>query len=260
MSDEPTVPMWAQEFTTIKVSELPDRLVVVLARPEKRNAIGTAMVAELHQVCEALESEPRLLLLTGGTDGMFAGGADIAQLRERGRDEAFAAINQGLFARILRLPLPTLAAVDGPALGGGAELAYACDLRICTDRSFFGQPEVRLGIIAGAGATYRLPRLVGEGLAKELLYTGRWMFSEEALAARLVSRVVTPEELLPRAHAMLDEVAKGSDAALRLTKVAIDSPPDAHPQVDLLAQGILFTDDEKTRRMTAFLERRSEPG
>lgn len=250
------VPEFAREFTTLRVRERPDRLVVELARPEKRNAIDAAMVAELHQVCHALETAPRLLLLTGGADGVFAGGADIAQLRERGRDDALAAINQGLFARILALPLPTLAAVDGPALGGGAELAYACDLRICTDRSYFGQPEVRLGIIAGAGATYRLPRLVGEGLAKELLYTGRRMPAAEALAVRLVSRVVPPGELLAAAHAMLDELAKGSTAALRLTKLAVDAPPTAHPQVDLLAQAVLFTDDEKDRRMAAFLERR----
>lgn len=254
--DEPTVPAWAREFTTIQVTAHVDRLVVVLARPEKRNAVDATMVAELHRACEALETAPRLLLLTGGDSGVFAGGADIAQLRDRGRDDALAAINQGLFARILALPLPTLAAVDGPALGGGAELAYACDLRICTDRSYFGQPEVQLGIIAGAGATYRLPRLVGEGLAKELLYTGRRMPAAEALAVRLVNRVVPPDELIAAAHTMLDDVAKGSTAALRLTKLAVDAPPAAHPQVDLLAQALLFTDDEKHRRMTAFLERR----
>ena len=96
----------------------------------------------------------------------------------------------GLFERIRRLPMPTMAAIDGPALGGGAELAYACDLRICTSRAFFGQPEVRLGIIAGAGACFRLPALVGEGLAKELLFTGRRVPADEALAIRLVNRVV----------------------------------------------------------------------
>jgi enoyl-CoA hydratase/carnithine racemase len=241
---------------TLRVEERPDRLVVTLNRPERRNAIDAEMVAELHEVCARLEREPRLLLLTGGADGVFAGGADIAQLRERGKHDALAAINLGLFARIRALPLPTLAAVDGPALGGGAELAYACDLRICTDRAFFGQPEVRLGIIAGAGATYRLPRLVGEGLAKELLFTGRRMQSEEALAVRLVNRVVPPERLLDTAHEMLDDIAKGSTLALRLTKLAVDAPDGAHPQLDLAAQALLFEDEEKRRRMTEFLERR----
>jgi len=241
---------------TLRVEERPDRLVVTLNRPERRNAIDAEMVADLHEICARLEREPRLLLLTGGADGVFAGGADIAQLRERGKHDALAAINQGLFARIRALPLPTLAAVDGPALGGGAELAYSCDLRICTDRAFFGQPEVRLGIIAGAGATYRLPKLVGEGLAKELLFTGRRMGSAEALAVRLVNRVVPPEQLLEAAHEMLGEIAKGSMLALRLTKLTVDAPEGAHPQVELAAQALLFEDEDKRQRMTDFLERR----
>lgn len=243
-------------MSCLRVEERPDRLVVTLNRPERRNAIDGELVAELHEVCTRLEREPRLLLLTGGADGVFAGGADIGQLRERGRLDALAAINQGLFARIQALPLPTLAAVDGPALGGGAELAYACDLRICTDRAFFGQPEVRLGIIAGAGATYRLPRLIGEGLAKELLFTGRRMHPEEALAVRLVNRVVSPEQLLDTGHQMLDEIAKGSTLALRLTKLAVDAPEGAHPRLELAAQAVLFEDEEKQRRMTEFLQRR----
>jgi enoyl-CoA hydratase len=229
--------------------------IVTLDRPERRNAIDAEMVDALHGVCATLEREPRLLLLTGGADGIFAAGADIAQLRERGRLDALAAINQGLFARIRALPLPTLAAVDGPALGGGAELAYACDLRICTDRAFFGQPEVRLGIIAGAGATYRLPALVGEAMAKEMLFTGRRVPAAEALALRLVSRVVPVADLLTTAHAILDDCAKASPLALRLTKLAVDAPPGAHPHLDLVSQAVLFEDDEKRARMTAFLHR-----
>ncbi len=233
-----------------------DRLVVTLSRPEKRNAIDAEMVAALHDVCAELERRPRLLLLTGGTDGIFAAGADIAQLRKRRRDDAFAAINIGVFERIRRLPLPTLAAVDGPALGGGAELAYACDLRICTARAFFGQPEARLGIIAGAGALYRLPALVGVTVAKDLLFTGRRVPAEEALALRLVNRVVAePGDLMATAHGLLDEIAKASPMALRLTKVGIDSPA-AHPALDVVSQAILFEDDEKYQRMTAFLDRR----
>jgi enoyl-CoA hydratase len=240
----------------VLVEERADRVVVTLNRPDKRNAIDSDTVAALHEACARLERAPKLMLLTGGTDGIFAAGADIAQLRERGRLDALAAINSGLFARIRALPLPTLAAVDGPALGGGAELAYACDLRICTDRAFFGQPEVRLGIIAGAGATYRLPALVGEAMAKELLFTGRRVPAAEALSLRLVSRVVAPDELLPTAHAILDECAKASALALRLTKLAVDAPAAAHPHLDLVSQAVLFEDEEKRARMTAFLQRR----
>ncbi|HEX6499161.1 MAG TPA: enoyl-CoA hydratase/isomerase family protein [Micromonosporaceae bacterium] len=244
-------------MSSIRVDQRDDRLVVTLDRPEKRNAIDAEMVAELHEVCASLEREPKLLLLTGGTDGIFAAGADIAQLRDRNRYDALAAINAALFERIRRLPLPTLAAIDGPALGGGAELAYSCDLRICTERAFFGQPEVRLGIIAGAGATHRLPALVGEALAKELLFTGRRVPATEALAIRLVNRVVAdPADLLDQAHALLDEVAKGSWLALRLTKLAVDAPAVAHPALDLVSQAVLFEDEEKRERMTRFLERR----
>jgi enoyl-CoA hydratase/carnithine racemase len=238
------------------VEERDDRLVVTLNRPDKRNAIDAETVDALHDVCARLERRPRLLLLTGGDGGIFAAGADIAQLRERGRLDALAAINQGLFARVRALPLPTVAAVDGPALGGGAELAYGCDLRICTDRAVFGQPEVRLGIIAGAGATYRLPALVGEARAKELLFTGRRVDAAEALRIGLVNRVVPVAELLGAAHALLDEVAKGSTLALRLTKLAVDAPAGAHPRLDLVSQAVLFEDEEKHARMTAFLERR----
>ncbi|MBX6721627.1 MAG: enoyl-CoA hydratase/isomerase family protein [Dactylosporangium sp.] len=239
------------------IEEQADRLVVTLSRPEKRNAIDAGTVEELHEVCAALEREPKLLLLTGGTDGIFAAGADIAQLRERGRTDALAAINQGVFARIRALPLPSVAAIDGPALGGGAELAYACDLRVCTARSFFGQPEVRLGIIAGAGATYRLPALIGEARAKEILFTGRRVDAEEALRIGLVNRVVAePGELLPAAHELLDEIARASFLALRLTKLAVDAPAAAPPQVDLVSQAVLFEDEEKYRRMSEFLSRK----
>jgi enoyl-CoA hydratase len=243
---------------SLRIEERADRLVVTLHRPDKRNAIDEAMVAALHEVCGRLEHDPRLLLLTGGSDGIFAAGADIAQLRGRGRLDALAAINSALFARLRALPLPTVAAVDGPALGGGAELSYACDLRVCTSRAFFGQPEVRLGILAGAGATHRLPALVGEARAKELLFTGRRVAAPEALAIGLVNRVVDePNDLLGVAHSLLDEIAKASPLALRLTKMAVDAPAGAHPQLDLVSQAVLFEDEDKRRRMTAFLDRKS---
>ena len=127
-------PYGKPSYETLSVEEHTDRLVVTLRRPAARNAINGRMIAELHRVCEELERTPKLLLLTGH-DGVFAGGADIGELRRRGRDEALEGINSRLFERVRRLPLPTVAAVPGWALGGGAELAYACDLRIAgTDR------------------------------------------------------------------------------------------------------------------------------
>lgn len=241
-------------YSSLLLEQRADRLVVRLNRAAKRNAIDQQMVDELHAVCADLESDPRLALFTGGDDGVFAAGADIAQLRDRTSLDALRAINAGLFKRIRALPLPTVAAIDGPALGGGAELAYACDVRVCSERAVFGQPEVRLGIMAGAGASWRLPQLVGESLAKELLFTGRRIDAAEALSARLVSRVVAPGVLLETAHGLLDEMAKGSALALRLTKLAVDAE-GPHPAVDLAAQSLLFDDADKHRRMTKFLER-----
>ncbi|MGW3290430.1 enoyl-CoA hydratase/isomerase family protein [Streptomyces sp. NPDC001002] len=244
-----------RSYETLLVEERADRVVVTLHRPEARNAISGRMITELHQVCEQLERDPKLLLLTGH-GGVFAGGADIAELLERGRDEALQGINSRLFERVRRLPMPTLAAVDGWALGGGAELAYACDLRIAGPDAVFGNPEPGLGIIAAAGACWRLPELVGESVAKQILLAGRQLDAREAQLTGLVMDVVRAEKLLEEAHALLDRMARQSAAALRLTKLVVDSP-GAHPVADDLAQAVLFEGQDKKDRMTRFLERRS---
>ncbi|MBX6767910.1 MAG: enoyl-CoA hydratase/isomerase family protein [Actinomadura rubrobrunea] len=244
------------DFRTLDVQEGEDRVTVRLDRPEQRNAIDLDMVRELHAVCEDLEQNPRVMILTGGADGVFAAGADIGQLLRRRRDDALAGINLKVFQRIRELPMPTVAAVDGYALGGGAELAYSCDLRIATDRAVFGQPEAALGIIAGAGATWRLPRLVGESLAKEMLLTGRRLNAEEARRFGLVTAVVPPERLLSEANALVDKMLRNGPLALRLSKLAVDAPEGAHPALELVAQAVLFESEDKHERMTAFLEKR----
>ena len=241
---------------TLRVEEQDDRVVVVLDRPEVRNAIDAAMVAELHAVCASLEARPKVLVLTG-SGGVFAAGADIRELRERRREDALAGINSGVFERVSRLPLPTVAAVDGHALGGGAELAYACDFRIGTLRARFGNPEPQLGILAAAGACWRLRELVGLPLAREVLLAGRVLDGEQAHAAGLVSELVAPEELLPAAHALVDRVLRSDPLALRLTKLALAAPPGAHPRFDDVAQAVLFESEAKHQRMTDFLERRT---
>ncbi|MDF6045463.1 enoyl-CoA hydratase/isomerase family protein [Streptomyces sp. JH14] len=242
-------------YETLLVEERDDRVVVTLHRPDARNAISGQMIAELHDVCAELERRPRLLLLTGH-GRVFAGGADIAELLGRGRDEALQGINSRLFERVRRLPMPTVAAVDGWALGGGAELAYACDLRIAGPDAVFGNPEPGLGILAAAGACWRLPELVGESVAKQVLLAGRNLDAQAALAAGLVIDVVPAEKLLDEAHALLDRMARSSAMALRLTKLVVDSP-GAHPVADDLAQAVLFEGEDKKDRMTRFLEKRS---
>lgn len=239
----------------LKVDQAQDRVVVHLARPEVRNAIDQQMVDELHDVCAVIERDPRVLLIIGEGD-TFAADADIAQLRQRRRDDALRGINSGLFDRIRRLPMPTIALLDGFALGGGAELAYACDFRLGTPRVRIGNPEPGLGILAAAGATWRLKELVGEPVAKEILLAGRVLDASEALALRLLNEVTEPEDLLAAGHRWADRITGQGALAIRLTKAALHAPRDAHPYLDDLTQAILFETDDKHARMTAFLERK----
>ncbi|MEU7749805.1 enoyl-CoA hydratase/isomerase family protein [Nonomuraea sp. NPDC049158] len=242
---------------TLIIEESADRVVWRLNRPEVRNAIDRELVAALHQACAAVEEEPRVVLLTGEGPA-FAAGADIAQLRERNRDDALRGINSKIFDRIHRLPMPTVALIDGYALGGGAELAYACDFRIGTPRARIGNPETDLGIVAAAGAAWRLAELVGEPLAKEILLAGRVLTAEEARAVYLLNDVVEPEGLLAAGHRLADRITARAPLATRLTKAVFHAPRAAHPFVDDLAQAVLFETEEKHTRMTAFLNRRQE--
>lgn len=237
---------------TVSVVRTADRYVVTLDRPEARNAIDAAMITELHAVCGAIEADPAPVLLTGAGDH-FAGGADIGQLRDRGRDQALAGINRTLFDRFAALPLPTVAAVSGYALGGGAELSYACDLRIATDTAVFGNPEPGLGILAAAGATYRLPALVGQSVAKQVLLAGRTLDAAAALRCGLVMDVVPAGEHIAAAHRAIDRITASSALALRLTKSIIDGTG----RVEDIAQAVLFDTTDKQERMTAFLEKRN---
>ena len=244
-------------FTTLRVTEQQDRVIAVLDRPEVRNAIDQAMVDELHALCAELEENPKVLILTG-SEGIFASGADIAQLRERRREDALRGINSTIFHRIARLPMPVIAAVDGYALGGGAELAFAADFRLGTPKVKIGNPETGLGIMAAAGATWRLKELVGEPLAKEILLAGRVLSAEEALAVRLITEIHEPDALLDAANALADRIGKQDPLAVRITKTVFHAPAEAHPVIDTLAQGILFESPAKFDRMQAFLERKKK--
>nr|WP_244857766.1 enoyl-CoA hydratase/isomerase family protein [Agromyces archimandritae] len=233
-----------------------DRVVATLNRPEKRNAIDRATIDALHALCAELEDEPRILILAGA-GGVFASGADIAQLRERRAADALEGINANAFVRIAELPMPVIAALDGYALGGGAELAYAADIRIGTPELKIGNPETGLGILAAAGASWRLKEIVGDARAIELLLTGRTVRAEEALAIGLVSSLHEADGLLDAAHAIADRIAGNDPAATAATKRAFRAPREAHPAIDGEEQAVLFESPEKMRRMTEFLERRA---
>ena len=163
-------------FSALHVEEREDRVHARMDRPGVRNAIDQTMVDELHTVCGYLERNPKIMILSGtevNGKGIFASGADIAQLRERRREDALRGVNSQIFDRIAKLPMPVIAARDGYALGGGAELAWAAEFRLGTPYVKIGQPETGLGIIAAAGALWRIKELAGEPVAKEIVLAGR---------------------------------------------------------------------------------------
>lgn len=234
-------------------------------RPEVRNALSVEMVRELDAVLEELAARDdlRALIFTGAGGKAFVSGADIAELRQRQRADAMRFINNGLLRRIERFGMPTIAAINGYALGGGCELAMACDLRVCGAGAKLGQPEVSLGIIPGAGATYRLTRLVGTGIARELIFTGRIIDAAEALRIGLVNRVVADADLMHSARQLAGEIAANSAWAVRYAKLGLlhvdEMSTDAAMALEATAQAVLFEDADKNMRMDAFLARRKAP-
>jgi enoyl-CoA hydratase len=239
--------------------------VVTLNRPSVRNAINHEVVRGLADALETLadDESTRVLILTGaaGPDGRaaFASGADIGELRERRGADALRGINSTLFLRVERFPCPVIAAVRGVALGGGCELALACDLRVAGESSRFGQPEVGLGIIPAAGAPWRLPRLVGWGTAREMILTGRIVDAAEALRIGLVNRVVPDDRVLDEARALAAVIAARAPLAVRAAKLALQAAlygPDPAHVAELLGQAVLFDSADKREGMTAFLEKR----
>ncbi|MCZ6788171.1 MAG: enoyl-CoA hydratase-related protein [Planctomycetota bacterium] len=238
--------------------------VVTFNRPEKRNAINQTMVNELHDVLDGFvaDCDVQACVFTGSGDKAFIGGADIAQLRERDSDEALRTINASLFNKIEALPFPTIAAVKGYCLGGGCELSMCCDLRVAGESAKFGQPEVALGIIPAAGGTQRLPRLVGLGVAKDLVFTGRIIDAAEAHRIGLVNRVVPDDDVLDGAKELAQAILKQGSLAVRLAKMALNASSrtgqDGGLLIEQIAQAVLFDSAEKRDRMTAFLEKRKK--
>jgi len=235
--------------------------LVTLNAPEKRNAIDLDMVQGLYRILDDLAADDGVaaVVLTGAGDKAFAAGADIAQLRERTAADALAAINSAIFNRIEEFDRPVIAAIKGYALGGGCELAIACDLRVAGESAKMGQPEVKLGIIPAAGATYRLPRLVGLGIAKELVYSGRIIDAAECLRIGLVNRVVADDRVVEEAIALAEEIAQNGALAVRMAKNVMNQVgrpgQQGAQQLESAAQAVLFESEDKRARMDAFLAR-----
>lgn len=241
----------------LRVERRPGLLLVGIDRPGKRNALDVAMAAEFDAVLdEAARGEPAVLVLHSTTPGTFVSGADIGELIARTADDALRAINAGLFERLEAYRWPSIAAVDGPAFGGGCELALACDLRVASTRARFAQPEPNLGILAGAGANWRLAQAVGLPMARRMLYTGAVLTADAALTAGLVDAVHEPDDVLAAAVALAATIGERSWRALELTKLALRQHRPSTTLFDIAAQALLFEGADKVERMQAFLDRK----
>jgi len=238
-----------------------DKIAQVTINSEKvRNALNPETVEELRETLRELQSNPDVLtiILTGSGEKSFVSGSDISFIRNRHFLETLTPHMQNLYSEIEKNEKPVIAAINGFALGGGCELAMACDLRIASDNAKLGLPELNLGIIPGAGGTQRLVNLVGIGKAKELIYTGEIVEANEAKKIGLVNQVVSQKELINTAQEMAKKIVSKGPLALRLAKLAINSTQNMTEglSIEALAQSILFATEDKVEGTSAFLEKR----
>ena len=244
----------------VEISELIATLTI--NRPAVRNALNLETVHEVHRALDELAAHPEVgvLIITGAGETSFVSGADINDIKQRTLDDGLAAINSSLFAKIEKFPKPVIAAINGFALGGGCELALACDIRVAADTAKFGQPEVGLGIIPGAGATQRLPRTVGMGWAKYLVLTGEAIDAKQALEIGLVTAIMPASQLQTRARELAKKILRQGPLAARLAKLALNASArvdlDSGLLIETLAQAICYDSDDKVEGATAFLEKR----
>ncbi len=240
--------------------------LVTINRPEAMNALNQEVIEELIDAFDMIDIEnTRCVILTGADDRAFVAGADIAAMANMENEEAraFAELGHELMETVEYFPMPVIAAVNGYALGGGCELAMACDIRIASENAVFGQPEVGLGITPGFGGTQRLPRLIGSmSIAKELLYTGRNVRSDEALRIGLVSAVYPKEMLLDEVWKIANRIAANAPIAVENTKSSVNATMEIGLEEGIELETDLFSEcfdsEDQKEGMTAFLEKRKE--
>ena len=237
--------------------------VLTVNRPAALNALNDQVIRELNEALDTIDLDVvRCLVVTGEGQKAFVAGADIGQMSglTKAEGEAFGKLGNDVFRKLETLPIPTIAAVCGFALGGGCELAMSCDIRLCSDTAVFGQPEVGLGITPGFGGTQRMARLIGVGRAKELLYTARKVKAPEALAIGLVEGVYPVEQLMEEALKMAARIAGNAPIAVRATKKAVNDglqvDMDRAIEIEEKLFGSCFETEDQKNAMGAFLEKR----
>ena len=236
--------------------------VLTIDRPKALNALNPEVLADLKAAFEGIDQNAvRCVILTGAGDKSFVAGADIGSMSTmtKAEGEAFGKLGNDIFLAIESFPLPVIAAVNGFALGGGCELAMSCDIRICSDNAMFGQPEAGLGITPGFGGTQRLPRIVGLGMAKQLLYTARNIDANEALRIGLVNAVVPQADLMETALKMANTIAKNAPIAVRGCKEAVNKGMqvsiDEGVAIEEKIFGGCFETHDQVEGMACFLSR-----
>jgi len=235
--------------------------ILTIDRPQALNALNSDTINELNHFfeTEALDDSIHVVVITGSGQKAFVAGADIAEMQPMSVEQAreFSTWGQSVFDKIENLHKPVIAAINGFALGGGCELAMACDIRIASDKARFGQPEVSLGIIPGYGGTQRLSRLVGKGVAKELLFTGDIIDATEAYRIGLANKVVPAEELMSVAKAMAEKIMSRGPVAVKLTKSAVNKGLEGDLKSGLALEaemfGVCFSTSDQNTGMAAFL-------
>jgi enoyl-CoA hydratase len=238
--------------------------IITLNRPERMNVIGQEFLNDLDAALKDIEMDDDLgALVITGAGNVFAAGADIKEIRSLDgvvSAHKFVARVQHSFNRVEELEKPVIAAVNGLALGGGCELALVCDIRVAAETASFGLPEIKLGVLPGAGGTQRLPRLVGVGRAKELLYSGESIDAQEAFRIGLVNKVVAADSLRETALEMAGRLAARAPVALRLIKSAVNRGINMELQSALAYESrcfeMLFTTRDQKEGMQAFVEKR----
>ena len=239
--------------------------IVTMNRPEALNALDKQVLEDLNTVLDQVEADPEILVaVVTGAGRSFVAGADIGQMSgfTAVEGKAFGAYGNGVFLKLENLTKPTIAAVNGFALGGGCELSMACDIRIASEKAKFGQPEVGLGITPGFGGTQRLPRIVGISKAMELILTAKTIGAAEAKAIGLVSEVYPPEELMPKALEMAEAICANAQIAVceskRCIRKGMQTDIYTGSALEAEAFGVTCGTEDKNEGMGAFLEKRKE--
>ena len=238
--------------------------VATINRPKALNALNSEVLSDLDVLVRTVSADAdiRALVITGSGEKAFVAGADIGEMSTLtpAEGEAFGKHGNDVFRKLETLPIPTIAAVNGFALGGGCELSMSCDIRLCADTAVFGQPEAGLGITPGFGGTQRLARLVSPGMAKQLIYTAKNIKADEAYRIGLVNAVYPLDELLPAAEKMAETIAKNAPIAVRACKKAINEGLEAKMDVAVVIEeklfGSCFQTADQIEGMSAFLEKR----